>query len=175
MCEPTAIAIGSLAMNAGSAVAGAGAQNKQAKANKANALEALRLGTRDVNARLREETAAASQQEQQVLAAGAAGLSTAQTSAVENGVGGQSVDALVAEVLRQQGAATDTIAANLDMLGDQAERQKQGLVAEANSRIAGTPPANPLATGLGVAGAGLSFLNTLRLQRGPSEPKAGKV
>jgi hypothetical protein len=170
MCEPTAIAIGGLAMNAGSSLLGASAQNKQARANKANALEALRLGNTDVNARLREETAAASQVKQDVLAAGAAGISTAQTSAAESGVAGQSVDALVSEVLRQQGVASDTIAQNLDMIGDQAERQKKGLVAEANSRIAGSPGANPMATGLGVAGAGLSFLNTLRLQRGPKAP-----
>jgi hypothetical protein len=170
MCEPTALAIGSLALNAGGSIAGASAANKQAKATKASALESLRLGVADVNARVREETAAAGQTSQQIAAAGEAGTATAQTSAAESGVAGGSVDALVMALLKQQSGAQGVVDANLSAVEAQAQRQRAGLAAEASSRIAGAPVANPVATGLGIAGAGLDFLNTLRLQRGPKAP-----
>lgn len=76
---------------------------------------------------------------------------------------------MIADILRQQGQAADIIDQNLDMLGAQANRQKEGLLADARSRIAGAPPANPAATGLGIAGAGISFLNQLRLNN-PKTP-----
>jgi hypothetical protein len=171
MCEPTALAIGSFALDAGSKIAGASAQNKAANANKAKALEALRLGNADISARSNEETAAARAQTQMSEQAAQAGIATATTSAAESGVAGQSVDALVGEVLRQQGVAADATAQNLEYQQAQAQRDRLSLVADANSQIASVPKANGLATAVGVAGAGLGFLNTLRLQRGPKAPK----
>lgn len=116
---------------------------------------------------MNEERIAAAGQTRGIAQAGAAATSTAVTSAAESGVVGQSVDALVSEVLRQQGVATDAVSQNLSLTEQQAQRQRAGLAADAQGRIASAPKASPLATGIGVAGAGLGFLNTLRLQRGP--------
>lgn len=173
MCEPTALAIGSFALDAGGKIAGASAQNKAAAANKQNALLNLRLQNADLSEQVNQETAAARAQTQSIAQAGQAAISTATTSAAESGVAGQSVDALVQEVLRQQGVATDATAQNLENTLDQAQRERQGLAAQAAGQIASIPKANPLATALGVAGAGIGFFNTLRLQRGPQAPKAG--
>lgn len=170
MCEPTALAIGSFALSAGGKIAGANAQNKASKANKANALEALRLGNNDISARVNEETAAARGQEQSIAQAAAAATSTATTSAEESGVAGGSVDALVREVLRQQGVATDAVAQNQQSMLDQAQRQRLALATDTQSQINSVPKANGLATAIGIGGDALGFLNTLRLQRGPQAP-----
>jgi hypothetical protein len=170
MCEPTALAIGSLAVNAGGSLLGAGGQNKAHKANKANALNALRLGTADVNARLDEETAAAQQARQGIVEQGTANVATATTSAAESGVAGGSVDALIAGILREQAKALGTLDTNLEGVRAQGGRQKAGLLADAQSQIAGVPKASGAATALGVAGAGLSFLNQYRLNN-PLTPR----
>lgn len=161
MCDVTALAIGSFALEAGKGVAGAIGQNKAKKANTENALASLRLTNADISARVNEETAASLGLKQNIGEQAADLSSTARTSAAESGIAGGSVDALVRSILMQAGTASTDVDQNLANTLRQSERQRRGAEAEAESRIAGTPGANPLATGLGIAGAGLGLATQL--------------
>jgi hypothetical protein len=158
----TALAVASFAMDSGSKIAGASAQNAASKANKASALSSLRLANADISARVNEETAASLGLKQNVTRQADALSSTAATSAAEAGVAGGSVDALMRSILFQEGEASSAIDQNLALTIAQSERQRRGAAAEAQSRIAGVPGANPVATGLGIAGAGLGLATQLK-------------
>jgi hypothetical protein len=162
VCDVTALAVASFAMDAGSKVAGASAQNKASKENKRNALSNLRLQNADISARVNQETEASLDLAHNIYQQGDALSSTAATSAAESGVAGNSVDALLRSVLMEEGTAVTDVNKNLANTLAQSERQRRGATAEAQSRIAGVPGANPLATGLGVAGAGITLATQLK-------------
>lgn len=161
MCEPTALAIGSLAIEAGSAVAEAVGQNQAASAQRNAALRDEQLQLRDLGVRQQEEQRASAQQIQEVRRETRQGTGLARVSAASAGVSGPSVDMLLDNVERSGAVAEKTLLDNEVITIDQLQRAKQGVTAEALDRIAGAPKANPLLAGLKIGAAGLNFATRL--------------
>lgn len=162
MCEPTTIVAAALAIKAGTEVVGSvmehKAQNKANKANTAAANDAAVASHNVLNARTLEERVAAGQAinegERQTVSASA----EARLSAITSGVAGQSAEAVLGTIEGDLGRYTDSIKQNLDMNLLQIDRQRLGVEAERRGRIAtGPQKANPWATGLSIARAGVDY------------------
>lgn len=169
MCEPaTIIGVASLAIETGSAIAGASAQNKASKANKAAAERAMQDTWKDISLREVQEQDATSltimQADRQARSADA----VARVSAGEAGVAGASVDAIIGDINRQASEFKVTEERNLDMTITQLQREKVGARNQAQSRINAVPRANPFATGLQIAVAGVNFADKI-VSRKPSK------
>ena len=89
-----------------------------------------------LNARLSQETAAASQEAQKGAIAGA----KARGEIVASGRLGNTVDNLVADFYRQQAQFDFATSQNLAFTGQQVQLQKRGVAAERGSRIASQQP-----------------------------------
>lgn len=172
MCDPiTGLAVASFAINVGSQIAGASAQNKAAQANKEAAEAAFRTTFNDINAlqtSVRErETVSVFELERQ----GRAAEAIAVVSAGESGVSGQSVKAVIADVKAKFGEAAARTERNADFEVAQLEKEKVSGRQVMQQRIASVPGASPLATGLGVLGAGLD--SALLIRRTKTTPTGG--
>lgn len=163
VCEPTAIIAGGLAI--GGQVANHIGQSKANKANAAAAATELMLNYRDIAARGLEEQTAAGQARVGVAEQAAALLSQGQLSAAESGVAGGSVDALLGEILGQQGNANTTIDTNLAAVQAQLQREREGAFAGFQSRRAAVPAPSLLATGLGISATALSHYSNYKLRK----------
>lgn len=156
MCDPgTLLAAGSFAVSAGSAVVGASAQAKQAKANKKAAQGANAETYQALDTRANQEKDAATQT---IMAADRQARATdalARTSAGAAGVAGASVDALLAGIAHDKFTAEDTIKTNLGNTLSQIDAEKKGADATMQNRINSAPPPNPFAVGLSIAGDAL--------------------
>lgn len=162
MCEPTTLlAAGTLAVSAGSAIAGASAQNKQSKATAKAARVAQAEDYAALEKRKGQEQDAATQTIMQADRQARAADALARVSAGQAGVAGASVDALLAGIASEEFDAKATIGRNLKNTLTQLDSEKKGSDALAANRIASAPPANPFLTGLQIAGAGLDFGTTL--------------
>jgi hypothetical protein len=140
-----------------------GAKKKAAKANKAAALENLKLMYNDLNARATQERAAATQATEGVqLEADALEGQTA-TSAAAGNVTGATVDALLRDVSAQEGRALSTINTNLDFSLGQVKRRQRAAVAQADQTIKGIQKPSLLGLGLEIGG---SVLNSYTGYRG---------
>jgi hypothetical protein len=169
VCDPISIIEGaSLAIEIGSSVAGASAQNKASKANKAAAQQAMQDTWKDISLREVQEQDATGQTIMQADRQARSADAVARVSAGEAGVAGASVDALVGDISAQASAFKMTQERNLDMTITQLQREKVGAKSAAQSRINAVPKANPFATGLQIASAGVNFANTL-VSRKPSK------
>jgi hypothetical protein len=91
----------------------------------------------------------------------------ARVSAGEAGVAGASVDAIIGDISRQASEFKTTQERNLDMTIAQLQQEKVGAKSTAQNRINAVPKANPFATGLQIATAGVNFGNVL-ISRKPS-------
>lgn len=163
MCEPTAIIAGGLAI--GGQVANHIGQSKANKANAAAAATELMLNYRDIAARGLEEQTAAGQAREGITEQAAALLSQGALSAAESGIAGGSVDALLGEILGQQGRANANIDANLASVQAQLQREREGAYAGYKSRRAAVPAPSLLATGLGIAGTALQHYSNYKLRK----------
>jgi len=113
--------------------------NQQDELMRMNRLMADNAYANDVaalNARLTQEFAAASQEQQKGLIAGA----KARGEVVASGRLGNTVDNLVADFYRQQAQFDFATSQNLAFTGTQIQLQKQGAAAERGSRIASQQP-----------------------------------
>ena len=86
-------------------------------------------------------------------------IATAQVSAAEAGVAGQSAQAVVQNAQRQGADYTDSANANLSRTLMQIDRLKMGANSQEQGRINSVQGGNIFATGLQIAGAGLSAYN----------------
>jgi hypothetical protein len=158
VCDPlTAIAGIGLAVGVGSAVMEHNAQNQAAAANEQNALSALRIESHELSLREVEERIAGNQLEEQADAAVLEAVGDVNANAAANGVSGMTVDMLLHDVDRQGASYRDSVEQNTDTVIAQLEREKAAALVGARNRITSVPRANPLATGLKIAGAGLDF------------------
>lgn len=169
MCEPVSIAIAALTL--GTEVASelnkASAQNKVSKANTAAALQSLQQSNTDISFQESQKTAAAGLTIQQADRNARSTKALAQVSAGAAGVGGISVEALMGDIDNKLGQFKQTTNENLSMAIDQLQRDrvKEGTIAQ--ERIDNVQPANPLATGIAIAGEGLSFYGQIHTITSP--------
>lgn len=144
MCEP--ISITAIALSSFAAVSSFTGQRQQAaqiesdnaafeEVNRSEAISDALLSFRDINIRELEESIAASETTFDSSLEAQAAASTAAVAAGEAGVSGNSVDALLADFKAQQARRKDRINQNLGLNLAQLERQKQGIRANARSRI----------------------------------------
>lgn len=178
MCDPTAIALGSFALNVGGDVLNHNAQNKAATANAQQARAAETRQINDVNVRELQEKQAASQQLEAAARQTTTALSSARLSAGEAGVTGVSVDSLLNTIGAEGSTAAQNVKLNQDNTIQQLERQKLGISAEADSRVASMPKSNPFALALRIAGSGIGLATQLQGRQPPSagdtaSPSAG--
>jgi hypothetical protein len=167
MCEPTTIAVASLAVTAASGVANYMAQSAQADAqedyNRQLQENAKQAYLNDIEAlRLQQDQDEGSAQDEIVknqIAAREA-RARAKTAAGEAGVSGLSVDALLADYDRQEANFTDSVLANLGSRTQQRKAEENAAVTRYQSRYnSASPVSRPsmLNTGLNIAGQGLGI------------------
>lgn len=161
MCEPTSLAVAAFTLEAGSAVANHVAQNKASKANRQESERAYRETTRALGLREQQEQAATNQTVQGIEQEGRSAVAMARVSASAAGVSGSSVDALYDDLQRDTATLTQIQRTNLDMTMQQLQAEKRGARAQADSRIAQAPGANPFLTGLQIGAAGLNLAGGL--------------
>lgn len=168
MCDPTALALGSFALNVGGDILNHNAQKKAAFANEQQARAAETRQINDINVRELQEKQAASQQLEVAARQTTTALSSARLSAGEAGVSGVSVDALLSTIGAEGSTAAQNVKLNTDNTVQQLERQKLGVSAEADSRVASMPKANPFALALRIAGQGVGFATQMQSRQAPS-------
>ena len=154
---PLILGAAELALKVGSSLAGASAQNKAAKANRNAANIAFENTVSQINVREGQETDAATQTILSADRQARAVDAKARVAAGEAGVAGASVDALLAGILRDKLDFTATTERNLSNTVAQLETEKLGAAAARDSRVASTPGANPLLSGLQIGGALIDF------------------
>jgi hypothetical protein len=111
-------------------------QEEMMRINRMMADNAYASDVAALNARLTQEFAAASQEQQKSAIAGA----RARGEVVASGRLGNTVDLLVADFYRQQAQFDYTTSQNLAFAGTQTQLQKQGAAAQRGSRIASQQP-----------------------------------
>jgi hypothetical protein len=164
---PVVLALASLALSSTGEIAGHIAQKKAAAANRKAALEDLRLGSADIAARRAEEGQATALD---IVNANTTSLLEQGTLAVnfaENGVTGATAQA--AQGVAQRGLLdfTTTAKQNLRLTNNALDRQQQSLQAQAQQRIAGVQSPSKLATGVRLAGHGISAATQIHNIRQP--------
>ncbi|WP_052063893.1 virion core protein, T7 gp14 family [Nitrincola sp. A-D6] len=164
MCEP--IAIASFALSAGSSLMAGQAQDEQAaaqsRANYNSAVTNNAMLVADYQQQgirqQQEGQAAISEQAENSLEALRNKASMA-TSAGESGVGGASVNALLADLTRQNANRNQTVEQNLTNVRQQVAYENKTNHSSAKARNSSMPKPqrnNWAATGLQIAGAGIS-------------------
>lgn len=142
MCEPTTIAMASLAINgvtavaqAAGAVQSANAKNKAAVKNKELATDAYLLKMRQTNQRIYERGVQTSQKQDEANLKSQKAQSRALAVAAGAGVQGKNVQELVNDFERAEGIYTDRLSANLEGETRQAQLNKLAFQSEALGRI----------------------------------------
>lgn len=158
MCEPaTILAAGSLAIQAGSAIASNAAQDAASKANKEAALRAMGEQLRSLSLQEQQAQDATAQTIMQADRQARQAEALARVSAGEAGVSGASVEALIGDISADASEFKVTQERNLDMTIAQIQQEKRGVQAGAQSRINAVPKGNDLATALTIGAAGIDF------------------
>jgi len=158
VCDPLTIAIGGLALSAGSKVASALGDKKRENANREAADEALAFDITDLLARITEEQTAAAQRVEQGSRAARRAASTARVGAGEAGVAGISVDLLLDDIQRQQGEFTSSVEQNLEATERQIGREIRGAGVRRDSRVNAVRAPSAFSTALRIGGSGLDFV-----------------
>jgi len=151
MCDPTTLAIASMAMSTAGAVQGHNAQNKAYEKNAEMANKAKMDEDRMINLQeSQEQEAAASQSIEQ-------NRQTQELAARANVAGGESGgflnnNAVIQNIVRQGLEANTTSGQNLERTKAQLGEQRLGANTRAQSRINSVSKASAAATGLKIAG-----------------------
>lgn len=154
MCEPTTIALASMAMGAAQSIVGyqaARAQySSQMDAYKQNAINSSRSTERaysNLNIKTRQEGEAAAQAQQQNEIERARAVAAAESASYAGGVSGLSVDAVLRDIYAQAGRNEATADTNLRMNRDYLAGEMQSAELTGQSQINGMPiPEKPSAT-----------------------------
>jgi len=164
MCEPvslTTLFATTLAVSAASAGAGLIGQAQQYNANKNSAEQSFRLQNRQTNLGIQQSEAAASQRAQQTQTDMLKAAATAAASAGENGVSGNSVDALINDYHSAEGKYLSDLTTQNQWNRAQADVQKQGQAANAQRQINSVAKPDFIGAALRVAGDGLNSYTNL--------------
>jgi hypothetical protein len=149
----------SLAMSAGSAIAGVVGQQQAYSTNAANAQAAQRINNQQTNIGIQQSEAAAGQkaQDQQIEMLKAA--ATARASANEAGVSGNSVDALIGDYHAAEGRYMNSLDTQNQWNRAQADMQKQGQAVQAQNQINSVAAPDYLGAALRIGGGGIDAYN----------------
>lgn len=169
MCVIAAAAVASFALDAGGKVLQAQAQNKASAQNEASARASEAQGFNALSLRTTQQKESAIGDDQAADKKTALDISQTNLAAAENGVNGNSVNALTNELKFQQGAYHDSVSENLANQIAQTQAEKAGIVARTQSKINAVPKASPFATLMGVAGAAVN----LGMRVGAHSPPGG--
>lgn len=157
MCDPTAIAIGSLVIGAASSEAKASSEAAASRANRAEAIRAMREQSKDISLEQVQQQDATARTIYETDREARSSQALAHVSAGEAGVTGISVQALLGDIDRKRGEFASTERRNLGMVLASLQREKITGRQTARSRIAAVPPPSPFALGLSIASQGLEF------------------
>ena len=146
MCDPMTI------MTAMTSIAAAGEQQQQAQRNEENANASYLNDARQLNLRQRQEQEAESQRGMEADIQTMRDVSKARTASGESGVAGLSVDALMADILRQNLFDDTKADSNLSATEAQIAAQKEGAKSNRQSRINSVPYPSFAATALQIGG-----------------------
>lgn len=137
MCEPMTLAVAGL--NAVGTLAGISAQNSASASNQANALSAMNDAIGQEQQSFIEQNRSLIQGGFDAVLAGREAESTAYTSALQNGVKGNSVKAALRDARRATGKNRTRTQQEVDSLGDQTAVNLTSIRSTAQSRINSTP------------------------------------
>lgn len=165
MCEPTTLAMMSLAIGAGSAVMGHQQAAGQAKVqsqihamNQKAALQDMQMQYADSGIRQQQEAQASAEQAQERRRVALIEAASVNAAVGESGAAGITMGALMREVLGSAGRDVSTINTNRDWVAGQLERDRQGIrsqgISRMNSTSRGVGPSGA-ATALQIGSAGL--------------------
>jgi hypothetical protein len=171
LCDPTAIAIGSLVLGTGGAVASHSAQAKASRENKRNAIAAMREASKDISLLQSQQTQQSARTIFETDRQARSSQALAVVSAGEAGVTGVSVEALLGDIDRKLGESKVVEQRNLEMALKQLQREKISGRTVAQGRIAAVPPPSPFATALSIGAQGLQFWSG-QLARKPASDNA---
>jgi hypothetical protein len=134
-------------------------QEQTAKATQDAAIKAYATEQHQLTLREMQEQDAASQKTSIQNIEDAQKSAEVAVSAASGGVGGVSVDNLIADVHRQAARNRNTIFENTQMTVAQLQQEKKGAQATAQSRINSAPRPSPLSLVAGLGGDALSGYN----------------
>jgi hypothetical protein len=155
MCEPVSMStlfLTSLAMSTATTAVGAIGQQKQYNANAANAQQSMNLQNKQTNIGIQQSEAAKGLKAQDVQTEMLKAAATAKASANENGVSGNSVDALIGDYHASEGRYLNSLEQQGAWDRSQADVQKQGQAAQAQRQINSVAKPDFLGTALRIGG-----------------------
>lgn len=174
MCNPILLGVGGLIAGIGGSVVSYTGQQAQASDMRAyqqamyeqtrvQATQSLVSQYGDLAVRQAQEARKASQEMQVIARQALEARAKAFASSLEAGVSGVSVQNLMTDYVRREGEFMQRSMTQSKEVIQQLQRQKMGLMAEAESRILGATPrpiAGPsaLALGLNIAGSAMNFM-----------------
>lgn len=162
MCEPVSMStlfLTTLGISAASTAAGAIGQQQQYNANAANAAQSLKLQNRQTNYGIQQQEAADSRNAQQTQTDMLKAAATAAASAGENGVSGNSVDALIQDYHAAEGRHFANLQTQQQWNRQQADVQKLGQVATAQRQVNSVSKPTFVGTALRIGAGGLDAYN----------------
>ena len=148
-----------LGLNTAATVAGAIGQNEQFKANAANALASNRIANQQTNLGIQQSEAEQGRKAQETQVEMLKAAATAKASANENGVSGNSVDALINDYHASEGRFISTLQQQAVWNRNQAGMSKQGQKAQAQQQINSVAKPDFLGTALRIGGGALDAYN----------------
>jgi hypothetical protein len=148
-----------LAVSAASTTAGLVGQQQAYNANAANAAQSLKIQNRQTNYGIQQQEAANSVNAQQTQTDMLKAAATAAASAGENGVSGNSVDALISDYHAAEGRYFNDLQTQQQWNRQQADVTKQGQVATAQRQINSVAKPDFIGAALRIAGGGLDAYN----------------
>lgn len=173
MIDPrTALAFGSMALSLGSEVASAMGSRRARRDATAAADRTYEQTIRDLSARLREETTAAREAQDQTAVRGSMLRGQARLGAAQAGVGGRSVDLLLMDLEKDEALADLSLERNLRATEDQIGRHRSAAEVNRQNAVAGLPNYNPFLGALNLASTGLGIYGNT-LARRPTDTTTG--
>lgn len=186
MCSPTGLAASSLAIGTASSAASFIGQSQASQARAEAANQRARRVNREANAaflrqsaaenrRLSQQADATSQQLQRTESEARRAQARANVQAAEQGVSGNSVEALLADFDRQQAQRAEAIRQNFQFQVEQSEQNKRGFRAQAERRIASSRPGptqmpSPIAAGLQIGSSAIQAASIENSLKPPGSP-----
>lgn len=149
-----------LAMSTATTAASYIGQSQAASANKVAAINAMGINSRQTNMGMMQEDAAASLRAQQSQSQQLQAASTAAASAGENGVSGNSVDALINNYKSAEGNYFNSLATQGQWDRSQGQAQKVGQTVQAEDQINRVPAPTFLGAALRIGGDAFGAYNS---------------
>jgi hypothetical protein len=155
MCDPVSLTVALTGLTIGKEVAGLAGQAQAYNQNAASAAQSLRLQNRQTNLGIQQKEASNSLKAQQTQSDMLKAAATAAATAGENGISGNSVDALINEYHASEGRYFSSLQTQAQWDRTQADVTKQGQVAQAQRQVNSVAKPDYIGAALRIAGSGL--------------------